>query len=98
MHRVICVIDPLPSRLLAGAATMDLVRAAEAGGIPVTWVVNKMNPGVNMREVLRFISIKDPVFIPALPAEKLYAAEYACRTLAGETAFQNALDQLFPFP
>ncbi|MDR3305270.1 MAG: hypothetical protein LBS85_04450 [Clostridiales Family XIII bacterium] len=94
MNRIVCVVDPLPSRLLAGAKTIELVRAAEAGGVPVTWVLNKMNKGVNRREVLRFLPVKTPVLLPAVPAESLYAAEFACRSLASDPDFQKSLSEI----
>ena len=94
MDRIICVVDPLPSRLLASAERIGRVRAAEARGNPVFWVVNKMNAGVNRRELFRFLALKDPVFLPALPAETLYAAEYACRSVATEPSFAAALAEI----
>jgi len=94
MHRIVCVIDPLPSRLLASAERIGRIRAAEARGNPVVWVVNKMNAGVNRKELFRFLALKDPVFLPALPAETLYAAEYACRSAADEPAFASAFAEI----
>jgi hypothetical protein len=97
MHRIVCVIDPLPSRLLAGGPVMEQVRSAEHAGIPVTYVLNKMNPGVNLREVNRFVSLKEPVEIPAVKPQTVYAAEYACRSLADAPGMRSALAAVFAF-
>ncbi|MDR1798221.1 MAG: hypothetical protein LBR44_12455 [Clostridiales Family XIII bacterium] len=95
LDRILCVVDPQPSRLLASVRIMEDVRAAEARGVPVSYIVNKMSAGVNLRELTRFLALKDPVFIPALPAETIHAAEYGCRTLATEPALAEAFTQLF---
>ncbi|MDR0874831.1 MAG: hypothetical protein LBN12_01330 [Clostridiales Family XIII bacterium] len=97
MHRIICVVDPLPSKLLAGGRVMEQVRSAEHAGIPVTYVLNKMNAGVNLREVKRFVSLNDPVEIPAVKLQAVYAAEYACRSLADEPCIRGALANIFAF-
>ncbi|GHU64592.1 hypothetical protein AGMMS49983_10630 [Clostridia bacterium] len=94
MHRIICVVDPLPSKLLAGGRVMEQVRSAEHAGIPVVYVLNKMNAGVNVREVKRFVSLNNPVEIPAVKPQLVYAAEYACRSLAEDPGIRTALARL----
>jgi hypothetical protein len=91
MHRIVCVVDPLPSKLLAGGRVMEQVRSAEHAGIPVVYVLNKMNPGVNLREVKRFVSLNEPVEIPAVKPQAVYAAEYACRSLADDPGIRSGL-------
>jgi hypothetical protein len=97
LHRIVCVVDPLPSKLLAGGRVMEQVRSAEHAGIPVVYVLNKMNPGVNLREVKRFVSLNEPVEIPAVKPQTIYAAEYACRSLADEPDFRSALADILTF-
>ena len=91
MQRIICVVDPLPSKLLAGGPVMDRVRSAEHAGITVDYVLNKMNTGVNLREVKRFVSLNEPVEISAVKLQTVYAAEYACRSLADEPCIRVGL-------
>jgi hypothetical protein len=50
-----------------------------------------MNPGVNMREAMRFTGVREYIPFPAAPAEAVYAAEYACRSLAAEPEIHSAL-------
>lgn len=95
LNRLICIFDPLPSRLLASVPAAELCRAAASAGVPVTYVFNKINPGVNLREATRFSGISDYVPFPAVPAEAVYSAEYACRSLASVPEINNALTELF---
>jgi len=84
LDHIFCIFDPLPSRLLASVPAAEVCRAAAAAGVPVTYVFNKLNSGVNVREATRFTGIRDYLPFPAVPAENVYAAEYACRSLANE--------------
>ena len=95
LDHIICVFDPLPSRLLASVPASEVCRAAEADGVPVTWVFNKINAGVNLREATRFTGIKDYTAFPAVSAEAVYSAEYACRSLASDPGIKAALSGLF---
>jgi hypothetical protein len=94
MHRIVCVVDPLPSKLLAGGRVLEQSRSAEHAGIPVRYALNKMNAGVNLREVKRFVSLNEPIEIPAVKLQAVYAAEYACRSLADDPDIRSALAQL----
>jgi len=94
LDHIICIIDPLPSRLLAAVPAAETCRAAAANGVPVTWVFNKLNAGVILREVTRFTGVRDYLAFPAVSAENVYAAEYACRSIAPELA--SSLSALFP--
>lgn len=76
MERVFVVIDPLPSKLLAGAAMLARFRLSQ---LPVTYVVNKDNKAVNRRELNRFLHLQGCVFIPHAGVEASYQAEYRCR-------------------
>jgi len=94
LDHIVLVFDPLPSRLLASVPAAEACRAAAAAGVPSTYVFNKLNEGVNLREALRFTGIKDFLPFPAIPAEAVYRAEYACRSLAPELS--APLAALFP--
>jgi len=94
MDRLVCVIDPLPSRLLAASDTMELIRMAEAGGNPVDYAVNKMNHGVNTKELFRFLPMKEPYMLPAIPLDTVYACEFCCKTLGSVPEFSQAMSPL----
>jgi len=95
LDHMICVFDLLPSRLLASVPAAEVCRAAAAAGVPVTYVFNKLNDGVILREAVRFTGIKDYIPFPAVPAETVYSAEYACRSLASDPDIKASLARLF---
>ena len=91
---IVCVFDPLPSRLLVSVPATEACRAAASAGSKIRWVFNKLNPGVEIREVIRFTGIKDFVPFPAVQIETVYRTEYACRSLATISEVQSALTTL----
>lgn len=79
MDVLVFVIDPMPSRLLAGFSLLNRARALEEKGKKVLWVVNKYNDGINKKECLEYLRIRHYVKIPLIPQEKFYTSEYNCR-------------------
>lgn len=75
MDQILLMIDPLPSKLLDGAAQLARYRLSR---LPITFVVNKDNEGVRHKELKNYLQIKDAVWIPNLKTELLYEAEYGC--------------------
>ena len=82
MDRVFAVVDPLPSRMMADPPMLEIFMDLEAHGGEVVYLLNKWNRGVNAREVKAFLRIKNPVFIPLISGETIYAAEYNCQTIS----------------
>lgn len=76
MDKVLVVIDPLPSKMLAGHKLLCKFRTA---GLPVIYSVNKMNGGVSRRELLGYLKQKKLIYFPMLDQETVYGAEYSCR-------------------
>ena len=76
MDRVLVVIDPLPSRMLAGHKLLCRLRTS---GLPVIYLINKMNGGVSRRDLLNYLKLRTPHFLPMLEPEIIYGAEYSCR-------------------
>lgn len=77
MDRVLVVIDPLPSMMLAGHEFLCSLRTSN---LPIIYVVNKMNTGVGRRELLGYLGIKDIHYIPMVEPSLVYGAEYSCRS------------------
>jgi hypothetical protein len=94
MHRIVLVIDPLPSHLLAGKEIAEIVKHVELSGIPVTRVVNKMNDGANMKEVRRFIGHVPDLYLPLFDGESIYRSEFACKTAYSEKAIAPHIRRL----
>ncbi|QOX63300.1 hypothetical protein FRZ06_08035 [Anoxybacterium hadale] len=79
MDQIITVIDPLPSKMLKGYETLCRIRALELRQMEILYVVNKLNRGVNRNQMWDFLKLKDPVVVPMINAESIYAAEYNCK-------------------
>ena len=94
MNIIICIIDPLPSRLLAGIPVFELVKMLETNGATVIYVINKMNKGVNIREVKKFLGIKDFYFISHLSGEVVYSAEFECRSIISDKGLFNEIENI----
>lgn len=63
MDQIIAVIDPMPSKMLAGYGLLCDLRTFEADGGNIIYVINKFNKGVNRRQMLDFLKLRDPVFL-----------------------------------
>ena len=94
LDEIICIFDPLPSRLLASVPAAEACRAASHEGTKPVWVFNKFNPGADMREAASFAGVRNYSLFPAIPIETVYRAEYACRSLASDPEAASALGSL----
>lgn len=85
---VICVVDPLPSRLRSEIRQLEALRDNQIRfgkrfspllNLPtsVLWVLNKDNPQVKHRELERSLNIKFDFAVPLLSTEIFYKAEYS---------------------
>ena len=78
------VIDPLPSRILAGLGRYRLLREEENQRLlrqekSLLWVQNKANAAADAREAERFLKLRFDAALPLLPQEFFYEAEYQQR-------------------
>ena len=73
---IVCVADPLPSRIMAGLETFRRIR--EQAIVPVIWLLNKNCPPVSRRQVEIFLRTRFTHVMPLIPAEFFYRAEYDC--------------------
>lgn len=85
---VICVIDPLPSRLHSGMEKLICLRdnRIKAGRkfspvlnlpTPVIWVLNKDNSQISHRELEQLLKIRFDFVLPLLDEKIFYRAEYS---------------------
>jgi len=91
MDQTIAVIDPIPSKMLKGYRTLCKLKQMEIEQNDMIFVINKMNRGVNRRQMQDFLRIRKSVVIPLIDPWNIYTAEYNCRIpyLLGEV--KNAL-------
>lgn len=79
MDAIVVVVDPLPSRLIHVKERFRFFKRMELSGCPVIWMVNRMNQGVNLRQVKGYLKTNEMLKIPAFPTESMYRCEYDCR-------------------
>jgi len=75
MDRILVVIDPLPSSMLAGYERLCQLRTE---GSPITYIVNKYNDGVDRRELLQFLKRCMGQNTPAEPYTTCHRRENCC--------------------
>ena len=99
---LVCVIDPLPSKLLGGTDEITLAKTCALKRGNVIWILNKYNDGINTKELRAFLRIKDARKIPYLDARHFYCAQYNCRiplsmreiSTAAQPAFLSVTERL----
>jgi len=69
----VCVIDPLPSKLAQSYEFLEKVRISLPNSV---LIVNKMNPGVHLSELNRFLGTKNYFSITSVNPEYIYKGEY----------------------
>jgi hypothetical protein len=92
---VVCVVDPLPSAMMAQPERYENFRRVEAEGVHFTWLINKTNPGVDINEVKSYLSIRAPEMVEAFDLADIYAAEYSCDTAFSRPAVRKLLCPIF---
>ena len=93
MTRLIIVIDALPSKLLGSYPLLQWVKTLNEKGLPVSYIVNKYNKGVQKRELYDFIKLRPDHFIPYLPPEEFYICEYNCQLPHKITGLRESLTE-----
>lgn len=76
---VVVVIDPLPSKLLPSKLKLQSLKKYNYNNNNVIWIVNKMNQGVNKKELRRFLNEKELIYIEQVALEEFYKCEYKCK-------------------
>lgn len=93
---IICVIDPLPSRLLGASEQLKFIRSLKIRGHKVITVINKDNPGVNRRELRDFLSYGEGLYtIPMLDEKLIYLCQYNCEIPASHKEIREKTEQIF---
>lgn len=89
MDRLLVIIDPLPSKLLAGH---KLLCALRTSGLPIIYAVNKMNPGVSRKELQSYLKLRTIHYLPLIDPAIVYSAEYSCRFLYHLTPIKSKMN------
>lgn len=98
MDQIIAVIDPMPSKMLVGYSLLCSLKALEMERGNMIYAINKMNRGVNRRQMSDFLNVRKPIFLPLVNPESIYTAEYNCKIpyTIGEvkSALQGPLEEI----
>jgi len=92
---VILVIDPLPKKILDNIPIYEEVRRLPEE--KVFYLVNKMNEGVNVRELSRFLKQSFLYFQEFISPEEIYSLEYSNKETfryVDMSGARNLLDEL----
>ncbi|WP_027398785.1 ATP-binding protein [Anaerovorax odorimutans] len=92
MDHILVVIDPLPSKMLVSYDFFKKIKALKSEERFVTYLINKNNNGVIKREMLGFLKIKKPIYIPYINSEYIYKAEYNCKNPYSIAEVKNQLE------
>jgi hypothetical protein len=92
---VVCVVDPLPSAMMALPERYESFRRVEAEGVYFTWLVNKVNIGIDMNEVKSYLGIRSPETVVFFDPADIYSAEYSCDTIFSRPNVRKSLVPIF---
>jgi hypothetical protein len=90
MDRILVVIDPLPSKMLAGYKLLCSLRTS---GLPILYLINKMNGGVSRKEMLDYLKLKNLFYLPMIDEEVIYSSEYGCRFFYDHVSARSKLEK-----
>lgn len=76
MDMLFCIIDPMPSKLIAAR---EMYHNLVKGEKKIVWVLNKDNGGIQRKCFYDYMKVKGHERIPMLDPELFYKAEYNCR-------------------
>ncbi len=91
MDFILCIIDPLPSKMIASYKRFQKILQLQEN-IPVIFIINKMNNGVNLKELRDFLKIKNYFTIPMVSTDALYSAEYHCKSPYSQREIKNQME------
>jgi hypothetical protein len=80
---------------MADPEKLEMFKAMESVGVEIRYVVNKMNPGVDVKELRAFLKVREIVDVPFLDPAGVYAAEYNCCTVYAMPKLTPMLGEAF---
>lgn len=92
MDHLIIIVDPMPSRMMKGYKILAKLRSHEIQ-LPITYVINKFNAGVNKKEMTEFLRIRRFMPVPHVDPEDVYQAEYNCKSPYSVDGAQKKLSE-----
>lgn len=79
MDVIFVVVDPLPSKLIRSRERYRVLKKLELAGCKVVWIVNRMNKGVDKKQVKNYLKADYVLWLDAFKETEIYENEYRCR-------------------
>ena len=95
MDVVFVVADPLPSRLIRSRERFKLLKKIELSGCKVIWVVNKVNEGVDKRQVKSYLKSEYVLWLEQMEPAWIYKDEFLCQFHWENEEIQRKLLEVF---
>ena len=95
MDMILVAVDPMPSKLIGSADRFRRLRKMEFDGTEIKWIVNRVNNGINKREVKKYLKSENVFWLENIASEKIYASEYSSAFFWENGEIRNIMDRLF---
>ena len=95
MDVIFVVVDPLPSKLIRSRERYRVLKKLELAGCHVIWIVNKMNPGVDKKQVRRYLKSEHILWLEAVNPALIYENEYLCQFHWKNAEIQKKMLEIF---
>ena len=95
MDVIFVVVDPLPSKLIRNRDRYRSLKKMELAGCRVIWIVNKMNPGVDKKQVKNYLKADHILWVDTFDAASIYEDEYRCRFHWENAEIQRKMLEIF---
>ena len=79
MDVVFVVVDPLPSKLIRSRERFKALKRIELSGCKVIWVVNRMNGGVDKKQVKSYLKSEYVLWLGQIETAWIYKDEFLCQ-------------------
>ena len=76
---IVCVVDPFPSKLLAGKSKLLQLKKLEVQNNNVIYIINKLSSSIPKKEILEYLKIKAAPCIGLLDEKLFYEDEFNCK-------------------
>ncbi|MBR3786540.1 MAG: hypothetical protein IKJ77_09055 [Firmicutes bacterium] len=95
MDVIFVVVDPLPSKLIRSRERYRVLKKMELAGCRIIWVVNKMSPGVDKKQVKNYLKADYILWMEAVDTRHVYEDEYFCRFHWENAEIQRKFIEIF---
>lgn len=96
LDTLIVVIDPNPTEVILNISTLNKIRELEKENITnIKYVLNKVNKGVDLKELKRYIEVEPATRIPYIDISLVYQSLYKGKILYDYEEAREVLNEAF---